>query len=287
MRNVSDSKFRALKKPRETRSVAEIEEQYEVETGLADRLRNSTQEARKSLYAVAYDELFRRIPHHHQLTRPIDHQSAAHKQARILRRFLRPDMCFAEIGAGGAWVPRLLAQECAETIALDVTDKAFDPTGAPSNFRFSLIDGINIPLADQSVDIFYSNQVVEHLHPDDALAQIEEIHRALKPNGIYFCITPNRLAGPHDISRYFDDEPRGFHLKEYTNGDLRQLLVRAGFSRVVSLFVRRGHYLGRIPPVILQAIEDAMMVLPTTLRQVTASTRPFRFLLGVTMVAYK
>jgi SAM-dependent methyltransferase len=287
MPHLNAAKFRALKKPYETRSAAEIEEQYEVETALADRLRCSTQEVRKRLYSEAYDELFRRIPHHHQLTRSIDYQSLAHKEVRVLRRFLRPGMRFVEIGAGAAWVAKILARECMEAIALDVTDRTFDPTGAPPNFRFVLIDGINVPLADQSVDIFYSNQLLEHLHPDDALAQLEEIRRALKPNGIYFCITPNRLAGPHDISRYFDDEARGFHLKEYSNYDVRRLFARAGFSRTACLFVRGGRYFGKMPPVILQAIEAAMMALPTTLRQATASTRPLRLLLGIAMLAYK
>jgi len=287
MPHLNATKFQALKKRHETRSVAQIEEHYELETALADRLRHSSQEERKRLYSESYDELFRRIPHHSQLTQSVDHRNLVHKQVRVIRRFLRPEMRFAEIGAGDAWVPKLLARECAEAFALEVTDKAFDPTGAPSNFSFVLIDGINLPLVDQSIDIFYSNQLMEHLHPDDALAQLAEIWRVLRPNGIYFCITPNRLAGPHDISRYFDDEPHGFHLKEYSNGDLLRLFTRAGFSKIVSLFVGRGRYFGKVSPIVLEAIESSMMVLPTTLRQAITSTRPFRLLLGVKMLAYK
>jgi SAM-dependent methyltransferase len=273
MPNLNAAKFQALKKRHETRSVAQIEEHYELETTLADRLRHSTQEERKCLYSESYDELFRCIPHHSQLTKSVDHRSLAHKQVRVIRKFLRPEMHFAEIGAGDAWVAKLLARRCAESFALDITDKAFDPTGAPSNFSFVLIDGINLPLADQSIDICYSNQLMEHLHPDDALAQLAEIWRVLKPNGIYFCITPNKLAGPHDISRYFDDEPRGFHLKEYSNGELVRLFTRAGLSKIVGVFVGGGRYFGKVSPIVLEAIESSMMVLPTTLRQVIASTR--------------
>jgi ubiquinone/menaquinone biosynthesis C-methylase UbiE len=287
MRNLNAAKFRSLKKRQETRSVVQIEEHYELETALADRLRHSTREERKRLYSESYDELFRRIPHHSQLTQPIDHRNLAQKQVRVIRAFLRPEMHFAEIGAGDAWVAKLLARECAESVAFDITDKAFDPTGAPSNFRFVLIDGINLPLSDRSIDVFYSNQLMEHLHPDDALAQLAEIWRVLKPGGIYFCITPNRLAGPHDISRYFDDEPRGFHLKEYTNGELVRLLTHAGFSKIVGVFVGGGRYFGKVSPILLGAMERSMMVLPTTLRQVIASTRPFRLLLGVKMLAFK
>jgi hypothetical protein len=65
------------------------------------------------------------------------------------------------------------------------------------------------------------------------------------------------------------------------------LFTRAGFSKIVGVFVGGGRYFGKVSPIVLEAIESSMMVLPTTLRQVIASTRPFRLLLGVKMLAYK
>ena len=61
---------------------------------------------------------------------------------------------------------------------------------------------------------------MEHLHPDDALEQLQNIYSALVPGGIYLCITPNRLSGPQDVSRDFDMVATGFHLKEYTISEL-------------------------------------------------------------------
>ena len=81
-----------------------------------------------------------------------------------------------------------------------------------------------------SVDLAFSDQLMEHLHPDDAVEQLRNIHRALKPGGVYVCVTPNRLYGPSDISAFFDDEARGFHLKEYSLDEIRADLPRRRVS---------------------------------------------------------
>jgi hypothetical protein len=98
------------------------------------------------------------------------------------------------------------------------------------------------------VDLAYSNQVIEHLHPDDAAEQLSNILAVLKQGGRYICITPSRLDGPHDVSRFFDDTATCFHLKEYTHSELRNLFLRVGFQRVDAYagYQRKGIYL-RIP----------------------------------------
>jgi hypothetical protein len=81
---------------------------------------------------------------------------------------------------------------------------------------------------------------MEHLHPDDALEQLDNIYASLAPSGVYLCRTPNRLNGPHDISKYFDPVATGFHLREYTVSELRQLFMQAGFSRTRLVIAAKG-----------------------------------------------
>ena len=103
-----------------------------------------------------------------------------------------------------------------QVYALDVSAEITSRVSLPSNFKLILSDGTSVPLPPESVDVAYSNQLMEHLHPDDALEQLQGIWRALRPGGVYICLTPNRVNGPHDISQYFDSVATGFHLKEYT-----------------------------------------------------------------------
>ena len=84
--------------------------------------------------------------------------------------------------------------------------------------------------ASTTIDMAYSNQLVEHLHPDDIFDQTKNILNILKNKGRYVCITPNKLSGPHDISKYFDDVATGFHLKEYTTRELIRLQKKSDFQ---------------------------------------------------------
>ena len=85
-----------------------------------------------------------------------------------------------------------------------------------------------------------SNQVIEHLHPEDLEAHLRGAYSILKGGGRYVFCTPHRYTGPHDVSRVFKtDEPKGMHLREYTYQELVEAVKRAGFSRIYYAFIPR------------------------------------------------
>jgi hypothetical protein len=59
-----------------------------------------------------------------------------------------------------------------------------------------------------------------------------KVWRVLRRGGTYVLDTPNRVTGPHDISRYFDPVATGFHLKEWTFADLTAQATQLGFVEV-------------------------------------------------------
>jgi len=82
-------------------------------------------------------------------------------------------------------------------------------------------------------DYIISNQVIEHLHPDDLYEHFNSAKAILKPGGKYIFNTPHRYTGPHDISRVFGcSYAVGMHLKEYTFNEIYKLLKKIGFSRI-------------------------------------------------------
>jgi predicted SAM-dependent methyltransferase len=109
-----------------------------------------------------------------------------------------------------------------------------------------------VPFRNATVDAFYSHHVVEHL-PDQILAEhLRDLHRALKPGGVL------RIGGPNgdmalqkflegDLA-WFPTEPderrstggrlvnfllcRGEHLTILTESYFRELLEKAGFTRI-------------------------------------------------------
>jgi SAM-dependent methyltransferase len=170
--------------------------------------------------------------------------------------------------------------------AVDVSDEITKSLTRPPNFQLVLSDGIRVPVPSGSVDVAYSNQLMEHLHPDDAVEQLENIYHALIPGGIYICFTPNRLNGPHDISRVFDDVATGFHLKEYTTVELSSLFRKVGFSRVMVCIGARGKYVS-LPTFPIVLYETSLDKLPYSIRRTVARILPFGLLLGIGLVGTK
>lgn len=261
-------------------TVEQVIEHYEVEKELATRLRNSTREERiqQKLYTSIYDEMFRRVPYHTMLE---GEKSAAARSEHIaglvsfLSRYLEPDTVFLEIGAGDCRLSSEIATRVRKVYALDVSEDITKNAELPANAELILSDGVSIPVPANSVDVAYSDQLMEHLHPDDAVEQLGNIYDALAPGGTYVCTTPNRLIGPRDISAGFDDVATGFHLKEYLPTELSELFRQAGFSRRYLLQGYKQTVSWSTPMVpatlpLFRAMEKLLGILPFPVRSIGA-----------------
>ncbi|HJQ37905.1 MAG TPA: methyltransferase domain-containing protein [Thermoanaerobaculia bacterium] len=208
--------------PSETRTPDELREQLEVERELARRLREAKDT--RGLYSAAYDEFHRRFPDH-----PVFQQDASALvalQVRLLEPFLTPRTRFLEVGGANCALTIELSKRLPHVIAIEAQAIA-----KPDHVEVVVADTPPYPLPDGCVDLAFSSHVIEHLRTDDAALHFRELHRVLAPGGRYICVTPNRLWGPHDVSRYFSDVPVGLHLAEYTHNDLLRMMQDAGFRK--------------------------------------------------------
>lgn len=275
--------------PGETRTLERVRFHFEVERELADRLRQGSRAERATLYSAVYDELFRRVPDHPQLTRRRDAEALRAKvdpQVRMLRPFLTPATVYLELGAGDCAVSVAVAPIVRKVYAVDVSAEIARVENPPANFELVISDGTNIPVPGGSVDVVYSNQLMEHLHPDDALEQLRAVHACLAPGGRYICVTPNRLSGPHDISKYFEESARGFHLKEYTARELAGIFRDAGFSQVRALHGAKGRFIESAAWPLIWA-EQIIGLMPAKLRRALGRQAAYRALLGIQLIGIK
>lgn len=275
--------------PPPTRSLASLQAHYTVERELADRLRTTPREERGARYAALYDELFQRVPDHPQLLQKRSAAARAQLVARQvgwLRHFLAGGESFLEIGSGDGALSSAMAPFASQVYALEVSSQIVEGVELPQNVSLILSDGCSVPVEPGSVAVAFSDQVMEHLHPEDARAQLEEIYRALAPGGRYICVTPNRTSGPHDISKYFDAEARGFHLKEYTLDELAALFRASGFRELRTYVVLRGRaHLYPLGPFLL--LERLLRALPRVLGRPLARWSPFHGLLGIRLIGQR
>ena len=268
------------------RSVDRILTHYELERKLSDQLRSASRATRPRVYTEVYRELFASLPDHPQQRGK--RTGSAHVDAQLLRvaKQFQSQSVFLEIGCGDAALAFAAASQLRTAYGLDVTDVLIDFAAAPSNFRFLPTGGIEIPLSAEEVDFAYSNQLMEHLHPEDATDQLREIHRVLKPGGRYMCITPSRVTGPHDISCYFDYEATCLHLREYDYGSLRALFRDAGFQHFSCSASIRGREL-RLPYATIRALESSLLMLPASIRATLTRHSAVQTIFGLNVIAEK
>jgi len=116
--------------------------------------------------------------------------------ARI-KALIRPEYRVLDLGAGRAeWFEddncayrrdiRLLKGRVAEVIAVDVDDAVLKNRTSDRN----LVIKDKIPLPDESVDVIIADYVLEHVVDPTAFA--DEVHRLLRPGGIFCARTPHK-----------------------------------------------------------------------------------------------
>ena len=260
---------------------------FVIERELANRLRRASKEERQSLYSEVYDELFRR------LEMP-GNSEAQHAQVGLLLELLDPFVGqrsrFLEYGAGSCDLSLALAQRLDRVWAVDAVDPALDPGSTPPGFSFVAAGDVRAVVPQSGVDVALSCHFVEHLYPEDLNDHLVQVFNLLGEDGVYLIITPNRIYGPHDISKGFSHRAEGLHLREYTHADLGREIRRAGFREI-----RAIGELGRWPrPGRLGAIgsvERVVDALPCSWRRsllsLVSRKEPFRPLEQVKLAAFK
>jgi SAM-dependent methyltransferase len=264
---------------------------YELERRLALQMRHSTKEAREAgLYGELYDTLINSLPDHPRKTASEGHAPSddylSRQIAMVLRDVGRNDV-FLDVGGGDCRVALAVAPHVAKAIVVDVSDALVPADAGARNFQFVKTRGVDIALPSDSVSYIYSNQVMEHLHPEDAIAQLRELYRVLKPGGRYLIRTPSRISGPHDVSMYFDDVARGTHMKEYTYASLIEILRDAGFVQPKIVIAPRAYRIGVMPKFFGLMLEALFGAVPRRFHTYICRSRVARTLLGITIIAKK
>jgi SAM-dependent methyltransferase len=124
----------------------------------------------------------------------------------LARRFT-PRTVFMEIGAAGYELALRAAGYVERVYAIDVSGQLLRDVLVPCNLRLVLCDGVRIPVPAASIDVAWSGNFLDHLHPDDAREHLAGVRRSLAEGGEYVCASA-------DPAR------------------LRAWLLQAGFSRV-------------------------------------------------------
>ncbi len=125
-----------------------------------------------------------------------------------------------EAGCGEGYGADLLAAAAARVLAVDQDAQTVrHAAGAYPRLDVLRADLQRLPLADASVGVVVTLQVIEHLH--DQVGFVRECTRVLVPGGLLVMSTPNRLT----FSPGLDAPINPFHTRELAPSELAGLLT--------------------------------------------------------------
>jgi 2-polyprenyl-3-methyl-5-hydroxy-6-metoxy-1,4-benzoquinol methylase len=189
---------------------------------------------------------------------------AAYGQEIVLRRFRLAQKLSSfenktvlDFGCGNGAQTAQFAQAGCKILAVDIDDedlkalRRFLDKEKVRTIQPVRYDGARLPLAEGSVDLVLSFEVLEHV-PDEAVA-LREIHRVLKPHGEIIFSVPNKgwlfeTHGAHlpllawNRVPFFSWLPHFLHrrfakARIYRKRDIVRLLQRHGFEILAAQYV--------------------------------------------------
>ncbi|MBU2592704.1 MAG: methyltransferase domain-containing protein [Patescibacteria group bacterium] len=139
-----------------------------------------------------------------------------------------------EIGSSNLKKTKDLASRCCHLTGLEKFKKSIPKASKLKGLNIKINNGdwgdLTKIFKDNRFNLVFASHVIEHVKDD--LSCLNQTYKILKDNGYFFFITPNRLRFSERIRGLFKG-PRKFpyhdHLREYTEEDIRQLLLKSKF----------------------------------------------------------
>jgi SAM-dependent methyltransferase len=126
-----------------------------------------------------------------------------------------------DLACGTGYGTAVLAERAAEVIGGDVDAEAIamiDPLlKAKPRVFFQVMDGTKLPFSNASFDVVVSFETIEHTRAFEAM--LDEFSRVLRPNGLFFVSTPNKLVQSPDGIIH-----NPYHTQEFTPDEFKVLL---------------------------------------------------------------
>jgi glycosyltransferase involved in cell wall biosynthesis/SAM-dependent methyltransferase len=258
--------MKPIKKIPSDRTFEQVKRHYEAEREIAQRLRYAGREERSRIYRTMYSEIFARVPDHprlHAYRDTVQHDRRNLQKLSLVSRYITADTVFAEFAPGDCAFAYFMCGRVKEVYTYDISDQSMPIDRVPPNFHRIIYDGYTVEGPGATFDIVFSDQLVEHFHPDDVDGHFALVKRLLRDGGRYVLRAPHRYLGPHDISKYFSRTARGFHLCEPTYTHLARTVRKAGFRSCAAHGRIRGKYV-RVPLAYFLAVEKVLSGFPRT-----------------------
>jgi len=144
----------------------------------------------------------------------------------------KSDLTVLDLGSGTGFFTDLLAGNYQQVIGLDISTNMlrFAKSKRNKNILWIEADAHKIPLADESVDLIYSNLVIQWFNPLNVA--INEMLRVLKPGGLIIFTT--LIDGTlHELKSSWKQVDNDQHVIDFKTVDEMNALFNTGKSKLL------------------------------------------------------
>jgi hypothetical protein len=201
---------------------------------------------------------------------------------QLLSRFVTRDSAFLEVAATDCSLSLSLADSVRRVYAIARSAVIIGTQRLPANFHLIAAEGNCLPVPQASIDVAYSNGLVDQLDAEQTCEQLANVQRALTRGGVFICCARNRLLGARDGS---SAQAGNRAAPPHTFSELRTLLRKVGF-RTVAQSARWAGKNVTLPGALAQLLELGVGTLHRSERTHVCSTR-LREMLEICLVARK
>lgn len=151
------------------------------------------------------------------------------RQVELMRRLVKPGAKVLDWGCGRGHSAYLMRKAGLDVVCCDTSTEPVHPLLREQGFeRVTLYDRVALPFPNATFDVVTSFGVLEHVQ-DDA-GSMREIHRVLKPGGLFFVFfLPQRFAWTQHLAKFTGGYA---HERLYGAAQLRAMAAKAGLSIV-------------------------------------------------------
>jgi len=136
------------------------------------------------------------------------------------------DKIILEVGFGDGYGSFYLAGAAKMVIGIDCEEENVKNARNKykrNNLDFKMMEASNLGFKDETFDIVFSSQVIEHIKEDKLMNYLSEIFRVLKAGGILYLATLNKEVAMKRGQVY---KKNPYHEKEFNEIELRELLLK-------------------------------------------------------------
>ena len=186
--------------------------------------------------AQLYDEFYSKlVPIYGRDTSTLSGNNPKDKYVKLFAKELK-GASIIDYGCGQGFMLQSISRQL-ETKKLTGIDVFIpDDLKTHSNIKFIESNIITHQFVEK-FDVAFSDNVLEHLVPDDAKLHLTNIYKNLNQGGKLIIIMPNRLFSPWDVTRIKDFSQsgklvaQGGHVNESTHFEMVEQLRKIGFKK--------------------------------------------------------